>query len=198
MTYASSPEMQDRKRRRRERLLKTAVALFGRKGYHATTVPAIVRRARSSVGSFYFYFRNKEQIFSAALEEAGEDLGVFLDGAVADGAGARARVRALSERCVLWLTSNPAEARILILESSGLSKPLDEQRGAIYRKLSERFAAALQGAGPTGKDREAAAHCFLGAAFESARRWLETPEGERDSGEETAARVGRIQQRRVG
>ena len=197
MTYETSPEMSERKRARRERLLKAAVRLFGRRGYHATTVPAIVRQARSSIGSFYSYFRNKEDVFGAALDEAGQALGAAIDQQASAGPGVRGKVRALSERCFLWLTENPAEARILLTESSGLSEALGGRRRGQLDSLAKRFEAALEGSVPGKRDRETAARCFLGATIESSRHWLETKPEDRVSATDVASRISRFQQRGV-
>lgn len=72
MAYRTTPKMALRKEARRTKLLNTAVRIFGKRGYHAATVPMIVRASGSSTGSFYFYFRNKEDVFAAALERFGE------------------------------------------------------------------------------------------------------------------------------
>lgn len=104
----------------------------------------------------------------------------------------------LSESLMGWLTENPGEARILILESSGLSRGLERSRNAVLDSLAARFDAALQGAGVKGKDREAAARCFLGAALESGRHWLQASDQERESGRAAASRLARVQAARVG
>ncbi len=47
----------------RERLLQSAKKLFSQKGYHETKVSDIVSHAGLSQGTFYFYFKSKEDIF---------------------------------------------------------------------------------------------------------------------------------------
>src|SRR5437588_7070034 len=76
--------MAERKQARRRKLLGEAIRMFGKKGYHLTTVPMIVAAARSSIGSFYFYFRNKEDIFAAALRELEEGITAALHEAIAE------------------------------------------------------------------------------------------------------------------
>ena len=73
MAYRTTPKMAQRKEAHRAHLLEVAVRLFGKRGYHATTVPMIVKASGGSTGSFYFYFRNKEDVFAAALEEFGRE-----------------------------------------------------------------------------------------------------------------------------
>src|SRR5579864_5493064 len=121
LVYRTTPKMALRKQAHRANLLKTAVALFGKHGYHATTVPMIVKASGSSTGSFYFYFRNKEDVFSAALENFGERIAAALNAAIAlAGENPLRQMRAAVEGLVLFLADNPDEARILIVESSGL------------------------------------------------------------------------------
>jgi AcrR family transcriptional regulator len=54
MAYSTIAKMAERKDARRRKLLDAAVHKFGSLGYHATTVPMIVAKVGSSVGSFYF------------------------------------------------------------------------------------------------------------------------------------------------
>ncbi|MDT8340106.1 MAG: helix-turn-helix domain-containing protein [Longimicrobiales bacterium] len=56
------PPKQDRSRRTLERIESAALALIAEKGAEATTVHEVVRRARSSVGSFYARFPAKEDL----------------------------------------------------------------------------------------------------------------------------------------
>ena len=47
---------------RREQLLKSAFKLFVKRGYRATTVEEIARKAGLTKGAAYFHFKNKEDI----------------------------------------------------------------------------------------------------------------------------------------
>jgi AcrR family transcriptional regulator len=74
MSSNTSDEKTRRRRRRRQSFLQAAVTLFGMHGYHATTVPMILQAASSSTGAFYSYFRNKEDVFAAALQCVAETI----------------------------------------------------------------------------------------------------------------------------
>ena len=52
----------------RRQLLAAAGAVFEDKGYQATTVGAITDRANTAHGTFYLYFRNKEDAFCRVVE----------------------------------------------------------------------------------------------------------------------------------
>jgi len=53
----------------RERLLESGKRLFSQKGYYATSVEDIVESAGFSKGTFYFYFKSKEELFKSLVEE---------------------------------------------------------------------------------------------------------------------------------
>lgn len=51
-----------------------ALALFGEKGFQATTVEDIAKRARLAVGTFYQHYRTKHQLLLALMDELLEKL----------------------------------------------------------------------------------------------------------------------------
>ncbi len=55
------------------KLLDAAMVAFDRRGYHATRVNDIVEIAKTSHGTFYLYFSNKEDLLRALVTEAAED-----------------------------------------------------------------------------------------------------------------------------
>ena len=58
----------------RQQLLVAARDAFEELGYRATTVAEIVSRAATARGTFYLYFRNKEEVFHELMVELGEVL----------------------------------------------------------------------------------------------------------------------------
>lgn len=65
---------QRRSRIKRDAMLRAAVELFARRGYEATAIDDIARRAHTSVGGFYQYFRSKRQILLVLMNELLEKL----------------------------------------------------------------------------------------------------------------------------
>lgn len=59
-----------RRARTRERLLAAARRLFATQGFERTTIRDIAARADIALGGFYNYFRTKEDVLAALLEEA--------------------------------------------------------------------------------------------------------------------------------
>ncbi len=54
---------------KRQLLLQAAAEVFARQGYHATRVADIARHAGVAKGTVYEYFRTKEELFYALLDE---------------------------------------------------------------------------------------------------------------------------------
>jgi len=163
--------MEQRKRDKRRLLLATAVRLFGRHGYAATTVPMIVAEARVSTGCFYSYFKNKEDVFAAALMDLGERLSKEINAAVTRHTEPVAQMRAAVECLFLFLAENVSEARILVVETSGLGGRLEQIRLGIL----EDHAAAVERtmrAHALCPQPEVAARCWVGAVFHAAWWWL--------------------------
>jgi TetR/AcrR family transcriptional regulator, fatty acid metabolism regulator protein len=200
MVYRTTAKMADRKLGRRRKLLDSASRMFGQHGYHATTVPMIVASAESSTGSFYFYFRSKEDIFAAVIEDLGQEISAVLtDAVVKAGPGLPQMVAAVS-RLFLFLADNPGKARILIVESSGLSSRLEQIRRNIVGSHVRSVEQALASLAPliVVSERTVAARCWLGAVYESAYHWLELPAEHRPNAESIAKAVADFVVRGIG
>jgi AcrR family transcriptional regulator len=201
MAYRTTQKIAERKEARRKKLLSAAVKIFGWKGYHATTVPMIVRAANSSVGSFYFYFRNKEEVFASALEALGDQISAALNAALcAAGPDVLAQMRAAVKSLVRFLAENPEEARILIVESSGLGKRLE----AVRREVIESHTKSVEQALRTLADRlppldaTVVASCWVGAVYEAVYRWLGQAQGVRPPAEHLAEAIAEFNLRGIG
>jgi AcrR family transcriptional regulator len=69
---ASKRALRSQGRKTMRKLLDAAMVVFARRGYHAARVDDIVKVARTSHGTFYLYFSNKEDLLRALVAEAGE------------------------------------------------------------------------------------------------------------------------------
>jgi AcrR family transcriptional regulator len=56
------------------KLLDAAMTVLEKRGYHAARVDDIVKVARTSHGTFYLYFANKEDLFRALLSDVAEEV----------------------------------------------------------------------------------------------------------------------------
>lgn len=57
------------KERKRAEIIKQAIAVFTRKGYHRTKIVDITGALNISTGTFYIYFRNKRDLFIEVIDD---------------------------------------------------------------------------------------------------------------------------------
>jgi AcrR family transcriptional regulator len=100
---AQTRELRARGKVTMRRLLDAGAQAFATRGFHATRVDDIVKLARTSHGTFYLYFANKEDLFAALAAEVAdamrlhaEDLGP-LDAGPAGRAALEGWIAGLSE-----------------------------------------------------------------------------------------------------
>jgi len=122
---------EERRADQRERLVRAAINEFSERGYHRTSVEDIVRSAHTSRTAFYAFFENREAAMYAALQAA---LRGLLDsvraGLRAGGADARP-IEIGVTAFVDYLVSDPAAARILLLEGIGTSPEVNDLRARV-------------------------------------------------------------------
>jgi AcrR family transcriptional regulator len=129
-------------------LLDAAMVAFDRRGYHATRVNDIVDIAKTSHGTFYLYFSNKEDLLRALVTEAAgeaESLYDALNTSPADGAApswddVQGWVRAYSD---LWTRYAP-----LFRTWTDLATVDPDVVASIRHTFTEIFAALTRQIGP--------------------------------------------------
>ncbi len=62
----SRPDVSDE---RRPQIIEAALKVFARKGYRKVTMPDIAREAGLSIGGVYWYFKGKDEIVQAMMED---------------------------------------------------------------------------------------------------------------------------------
>jgi AcrR family transcriptional regulator len=82
------------KEARRRQIIDAARSLLVEKGLAATSINQIAKRAELGVGTIYFYYQNKEELFAALQEEGLDLLLADIREAVADATEPPARLRA--------------------------------------------------------------------------------------------------------
>jgi AcrR family transcriptional regulator len=176
----------ERGRATREKLLATARRLFGRDGYEATSVEAVLREAGVARGSLYHHFENKPALFDAVLDQVVAET-------AAQAAAAAAKhddpVEGLRAGCATWLrlSLDPAVQQIALVDAPAVLgwsrwRELDEQYtlGGVRRSLQ-----SLADAGRVPAEQvDSLANMLLAAVGEAALLIVraEDPEGALASG----------------
>jgi AcrR family transcriptional regulator len=158
--------------RHRTRILDAVADCFAANGYHDTSVDQVVSRARSSKSAFYACFANKETAFAALLEREGERVLRAVEQSVLDESDPRRRARAGISTFVTDCAANRATARILLVESVGISPAIEERRRALHRRFAELIRAQAEAARASGTpattvDLDVLAFALVGAVNEA-------------------------------
>jgi AcrR family transcriptional regulator len=114
-------------------ILDAAEALFGRRGYAATSVDAICTASALPVGSIYHHFGSKSAILSAVLDRAGLRFFAELDDAVGARLEPEPRMRKYFEQAPNLMARNANYFRILVatLQQDGDKQLLDFARQSV-------------------------------------------------------------------
>lgn len=142
MAIAASPgrlRRDARVEKRRSRIAEAALWLFAGRGYNITSVDEIVARAKVSKSAFYEFFESKEHCFRELLSQEGGALIHDVLTSAATGHNHHERLRFGITTFVRACFERSSVARLLIVESVGLSAGVDQVR----QELQARFAGAV-------------------------------------------------------
>jgi AcrR family transcriptional regulator len=137
-----------RRQRERERRLETilgaAQTLFAGEGYHKASMEKIADSAEVSVGTLYFYFKNKEDLLVKLLSQIGFDLRNMLGAAFKSADISMEGIREagrifFAEFCPHY----PESIAIFFRESVGQSELVEAHRKKIFDKLIDDVRQAL-------------------------------------------------------
>lgn len=142
-----SKSAQRRQRERENRyqtIFKAAERLFAKQGYHKTSMEQIADRAEVSVGTVYFYFKNKEDLLVRLIDEIGYQLRNLLGMEFSKSDGSMEGISSagivfFDEFCI----KNQERLAIFFRESAGQSEVVDAHRKKIFNKLIEDVTDAL-------------------------------------------------------
>jgi AcrR family transcriptional regulator len=92
---AQTRELRARGQRTQRKLLDAGVEVFASRGYHAARVDDVVNLARTSHGTFYLYFANKEDLFRALMAQVADEMQALAEelGPLTPGKGGRAQLQ---------------------------------------------------------------------------------------------------------
>jgi AcrR family transcriptional regulator len=157
---------------RREQVLRSAMEEFAHKGYHATSVGDIIKRAHIARGTFYLYFENKRQIFEAILEMALQGLVSRLHRIEISPQSPPPleQLRANVGRVIAFLLSERELTQILLRHAEGLDADFDRRLSAFYDTIMNLIEGVLRAGHLMALvrpcDRRIVAACILGSIKE--------------------------------
>src|SRR4051794_24062231 len=129
----------------RAELIDAAAEVFAERGYDATSVEEVIRRAGLSKGTFYFNFADKEHLFLAVIQDRVDDPARALMSITATAEGSTPTASTVSAGLDDLLRNE--RTTLLLLQEYWSRAARDETLGARYREgqtsLRDALAATL-------------------------------------------------------
>jgi AcrR family transcriptional regulator len=128
---------EERRAERRQALLDTALELFGTRGYRNAPIEEICRVSHVTTRYFYEEFASRDDLLLALYDDLMARMIPATREVEAPGATARDRLGALIHR----LLDDPRVARVVYLETIGVSDALERRRREWHRGFADMLAA---------------------------------------------------------
>jgi AcrR family transcriptional regulator len=125
----------------RTQLLDAAEEIFGRKGFHETTLKEIADRADFSVGSVYSFFQSKDDLYISVWLRRGEEFLPGLESAIAHATDGIDGIARIVDYEVNFLRARPSFSN-LYLRSTGSLVPMSNE--VTSEKVFENADRALR------------------------------------------------------
>ena len=145
MPYRSSDKTRQKKDAKRTAMMQAAVQIFSERGYQAATIRDIVKEAES-IGTFYFYFPDKETLFVHLYEETADFLIQTLQQAGSRRTSFLQQVKAILQSYVSIAVFEPAVVELLLVAGVGTVPALEGKRSAFREKLVQVWQRPLSDA----------------------------------------------------
>ena len=178
MTQASTPARayrgvspDERRARRRSKLIQAAIAVYGERGYRQATVKAVCEAAGLTERYFYESFENSEDLLVTSFNAVTYAVfGELVAAARAAGHSRKARARAMLEAYFGALQRDPLSARLFLVEIRGVSRAVDKAFDASLRAIGDELA---QMSGPENEEADPLLLAgVVGGVIHIALRWI--------------------------
>lgn len=116
-------------------MMQSAVHIFAEKGYQAATIRDIVNAADVAIGTFYFYFPDKETLFIHLYEETGDFLVQTLQQAINGRSSFPQKIRAALQSYVSIAVYEPSAVQLLLVSGAGGIPELAGNYAAFQEKM---------------------------------------------------------------
>ncbi|MCG5530468.1 TetR/AcrR family transcriptional regulator [Halorhodospira halochloris] len=170
---SGSGPVTERGERTRRKLIGAAEAELGEKGFHKASISSITQRAGIAQGTFYLYYRSKEEIFRALVEHMNRTMRRHLSEAI-DGARDRLEAERLGLEAFLSFCREHGHLYRIVMEAQFVDP---EAHQYFFRSLADSYAERLRQAQQRNEvsdgDPHAQALALIGIAFFMGQRhWI--------------------------
>lgn len=151
MPYRSTEKTRKKKDAKRAAMMQAAIRVFAEKGYHAATVRDVVEAAEVAVGTFYFYFPDKETLFVHLFEETAAFLLKTIQQALASRTNLQQQAEAAIQAYLNIVLYEPAVVQLLLVNGPGSVPALAERQADLREKLVRLWQRPLADAAEKGQ-----------------------------------------------
>jgi len=109
-------EARDREQDRRRTILRAAIEVFAKKGYHGCRIADVAKEAGVAYGLVYHYFRNKEELLQLVFETGWGGFLTRIRDAAEMNASLEAKIQRIAQVAFEAYRIDPRGVRVLVLE----------------------------------------------------------------------------------
>jgi TetR/AcrR family transcriptional regulator len=154
----------------RRQLLDAAEEVFGRKGFHETTLKEVAELAEFSVGSVYSFFESKDDLFRQIFARRGDELLAEMEGVLASGAAPVEQLHRMADVEIGFFRAHPHFGRLSLRYANitrlAADTPVDVRIGSDYQRAmtlqAEVFSRGQESGALRTGDPEALSRLFSG------------------------------------
>jgi TetR/AcrR family transcriptional regulator, fatty acid metabolism regulator protein len=135
---------------KRDRILRAAVKVFARHGFHGTRVSDVAKAAGVADGTIYLYFKSKDEVLVSLFEDRVEKLLAYINDELPRLPSAPERLRAIIEMQLGLLEGERDLAEVITVimrQSTQLLKEFAAPRFGVYLDAIAEIVADGQAAG---------------------------------------------------
>ena len=151
MAYRSTDKTRQKKDAKRTAMMQTAVRVFAEKGYHAATIRDIVKEADVAIGTFYFYFPDKETLFVHLYEETADFFLQTINQSLKSRPKLADQIHAGLSAYVNIALYEPAVIHLLLVGGAGTVPSLAAEQVAFRQRLTTSWRKVLDAAEQDGQ-----------------------------------------------
>lgn len=139
---------------RREQIVQAAIRIIGRKGVNSVTTSALGREVGISEANLYRHFKNKDDIYFAAVDHVRDMIAGNVEKAFSRGSDPLIMLKRFFMLQIDLLAGNSGIPRFMFSEELHIHQNLREKILKTMYSVSERLTALIKDAQKTGSIRE--------------------------------------------
>lgn len=130
---------------KRKSILEAAAKVFSQKGYIDSSIKDITNEASVSVGSFYSYFNNKEEVLAQIYEEISDmSLKAAFDASMSVKDSIVKKFTLAMTSAICTYANNKEFSKILFVKSMGINESFEKKRWEILDKTNAYLKEILE------------------------------------------------------